>query len=155
MTNVVREYEHRTFGAIGKVELSIVGDEWKLNGAKLPASSIEHLMTFALQTLQDAYAGAKTRSEAQAALDKKLDKILAGTIGTRAAGDGTSAETALWRKVAKMVLKVRAPEKFKEMKDDDAKLDAFVEKNRAKLQPLYDEEVATAKRRREAMAIEL
>lgn len=148
---VKRMYEHKTFGAIGAVTLAVDGGKWLMDGRELSPSSVEHLMTFALQTLQDAYAGAKTEAEAKAAFEKKRDRLLAGEIGVRTGG-GTDDVTKVWRSVAKAVLRRVAPDKWKEWKDDDAKLDAFVEKNRAKLQPAFDEEMLSRKRRADALA---
>ena len=153
MTNVTRTYEHRAFGRIGEVELTVTGGTWELNGKPLPASSVEHLMTFALQTLQDAYAGAKDAGEAKALWAKKLDRLIAGGIGVRQGG-GAGEETKLWRVVAGRVLRMKAPERWKKMKEDVDAIDAFVEKNRAKLQPFFDAEVE-ARKRREALAADI
>jgi len=84
-----REYNHRRFGLIGKVDLVVPEGAWKLDGKILPASSVEHLATFALQTLQDAYAGNETKVEAEANWAKKLVRLLEGTLGTRG-GEGLS-----------------------------------------------------------------
>ena len=151
---VTREFTHRTFGALGAVTLEIDGDRWTLNGKTLPASSVEHLATFALQTLQDAYAGAKDAGEARALWAKKRYKLIAGGIGVRTAGASVGEETKLWRVVAGRVLRQKAPERWKEMKEDVDAIDAFVEKNRAKLQPFFDAEVE-ARKRREALAADI
>lgn len=153
MTKINRTYEHRTFGAVGAVELEVNGGEWTLDGKALPQSSVEHLMMFALQTLQDAYAGAKDAGEAKALWSKKLDRLIAGGIGVRQGG-GVGEETKLWRIVAGRVLRQKAPERWKEMKEDADAIDAFVEKNRAKLQPFFDAEVE-ARKRREALAADI
>lgn len=83
---VKRTYEHKTFGNIGSVEFTVPDGAFSLGDKVLPASSVEHLMTFALQTLQDAYAGAKDATEAKANFEKKLTKLIEGTIGTRTSG---------------------------------------------------------------------
>lgn len=62
-------------------------------------SSVEYLLTFALQNLQDAYAGAESAAEAQARWQKKLDRLIEGSIGVREAGDGASALTKSIRAV--------------------------------------------------------
>ena len=82
-----RTYNHREFGEIGKVTLTIPDGDWNLGGTVLPESSVEHLATFALQTLQDAYAGAKDETEAKANWVKKLTRLMEGTLGTRG-GEG-------------------------------------------------------------------
>ena len=147
MTKITRTYEHRTFGAIGEVTLEVDGGAWLLGGEALPQSSVEHLMMFALQTLQDAYAGAKDAAEAKALWAKKRDKLATGGIGVRSAGPGVGEETKIWRVVAGRAIRHVAPDKWKVMKDDADAIDAFVEKNRAKLQPFFDEEIASRKRK--------
>lgn len=74
-------------GFVGEVRLRIEGNDWELNGVELAPASKMHLANFALQTLQDAYAGATNMTEAKAAFEKKLDKILNGTIGMRGVGE--------------------------------------------------------------------
>ncbi len=150
---ITREFTHRTFGALGAVTLEIDSDRWTLNGTVLPTSSVAHLMTFALQTLQDAYAGAKDAAEAKALWAKKLDRLITGGIGVRQGG-GVGEETKLWRIVAGRVLRAKAPERWKKMKEDVDAIDAFVEKNRAKLQPFFDAEVE-ARKRREALTADI
>lgn len=98
--SIVRSFVSRSFGDIGKVELTIPDGDWAIDGKKLPASSVMHLATFALQTLQDAYAGAKDAAEAKGAFDGKLDKLLAGTIGTRSGGGGVTERD----KVARIIV---------------------------------------------------
>lgn len=85
---VTREYNHRTFGRIGAVTFVAPDGTFTLNETTLPESSVEHLLTFALQTLQDAYAGAESADEAGADFEKKLEKLLTGTLGTRGTGGG-------------------------------------------------------------------
>lgn len=92
-----RAYAHRVYGDIGSVAFSAPGGDYVLNGNKLPESSVRHLLTFALQTLQDAYAGAKNADEAIGAFDGKLDKIIAGTLGTRSGGSGMSERDKIAR----------------------------------------------------------
>lgn len=59
-----------------------------LDDAELPEQSALYLMTFSLQSLQDAYAGAESIDEAVAAWEKKRDALINGTIGTRGDGGG-------------------------------------------------------------------
>lgn len=75
-------------GDVGKVKFEAPDGEYKLDGKTLPAASVEHLLTFALQTLQDAYAGAEDLAEAKANWAKKRDKLVSGEIGTRGTGSG-------------------------------------------------------------------
>ena len=94
-----RAFDHKTHGRIGIVEMSAGVSGISINGKELPASSIEYLLTFALQNLQDAYAGAESADDAKARFGKKLDRLIAGTIGAREAGDGASAEVRMRRTV--------------------------------------------------------
>lgn len=83
---IVRKYEHADFGSIGSVELTVPDTGWVLNGKPLSDAAVRHLATFSLQSLQDAYAGAKEPADAVGNWGKKLDRIMAGTIGTREGG---------------------------------------------------------------------
>lgn len=96
---VARSFDHRTFGRIGVVEMVAEIATVKLGGKELPTASVEYLLTFALQSLQDAYAGADSADDAQARFDKKLTRMMEGTLGQRAGGDGASAETRMTRTV--------------------------------------------------------
>lgn len=86
---IKRTFAKRDDYTIGEVTFITPDSGFTLNGKELPAESIRHLMTFALQSLQDSYAGAKDEAEAKGNFAKKLDKILNGTIGTR---DGSGGE---------------------------------------------------------------
>lgn len=81
-TQIERIFSHRTLGRVGHASLTVGKGKWSLDGQPLPEPSVEHLMTFALQSLQDAYAGAATLDEAQAAFAKKRTRLLEGTVGT-------------------------------------------------------------------------
>jgi len=83
-----RSYDHKTHGHIGSVRLSAPAEGWTLDGKPLPESSVEYLLTFSLQALQDAYAGAKTQGEARGMFAAKRDRLAEGTIGVRSAGAG-------------------------------------------------------------------
>lgn len=97
--NIARAFDHKAHGRIGLVEVEADVKSVTIGGKELPASSVEYLLTFALQNLQDAYAGAESEADAKGRFNKKLDRLLAGTIGTREAGDGASAETRMVRSV--------------------------------------------------------
>ena len=131
---VTRNYSHKTHGEIGRVTLVAPGGKWTLDGKELPEASVMHLVTFALQTLQDAYAGAKNNAEAVGAFDGKRDRLIAGTLGTRGDGDGASMETIVGRSVMRNAFKLKvgakSPEwaKFTGLSDAGqlAKLDAWL-----------------------------
>lgn len=154
---ITREFNHRTFGHIGKVTLEHDVKVMKLNGMPLPADSIEYLLTFALQSLQDAYAGTKTEAEATAAFEKKRDAVIAGTIGARGSS-GVSDETRVARQIVRALLKEKWGSKstewaeFTGLSDDaqDAKLDEIFAKNEAKLQGKVDARLEQLRKEREA-----
>lgn len=145
-----RTFTHRTYGNIGTVTFDVPKGTFKLNGETLPDASVAHLMTFALQTLQDAYAGSKSTDEALGAFNGKLDKLLNGTIGTRGTGDGADERTRVARSVVHLAAKAKfgakSPEwaTFTGLADDarNAKLDAWYDANRAAFDPSIDEEMA-------------
>lgn len=155
-----RTFTHRTFGAIGAVTFDTPKGKYVLNGTELPEASVAHLMTFALQTLQDAYAGAKSTDEALGAFNGKYDKLLNGTIGTRAAGDGADERTRVARSVtmaaAKAKFGAKSPEwaTFTGLSDDDqaAKLDGWYAANAAAFDPAVDEEMARRAAKRASKA---
>lgn len=155
---ITRNYTHRTYGTIGAVEFGVPKGKFTLNGTELPDASVAHLMTFALQTLQDAYAGAKNLAEATGAFNGKLDKLLNGTIGTRSSGDGADERTRVARSVtmsaAKAKFGAKSPEwaTFTGLDDDakNAKLDGWYAANAEAFDPAIDEELARRNARREA-----
>jgi hypothetical protein len=158
-----RSYNHKTFGAIGSVVFDVPKGSFKLNGQTLPDASVAHLMTFALQTLQDAYAGAKSTDEALGAFNQKLDKLLNGTIGTRGSGDGADERTRVARAIVRGAVKAKfggkSPEwaRFTGLTDDEqaAKLDAWFTANEATFAPAVDEklaELAAARAKRSELA---
>ena len=127
-----RTYDHKAHGRIGVATLQVQSpDEVKfiLNGTELPAQSVDHLLTFALQSLQDAYAGAESASDAVEKFTAKLERILAGTLGTRG-GNGVSEETRLIRMVLRPLVKeALGAAAWKELGDDErnAQIDAVFE----------------------------
>ena len=99
-----RSYDHKRFGHVGDVVLEVEPDGESvrvlLNDILVPESTMRHLFTFALQSFQDAYAGADDADEARANFDKKLAKAIAGEIGTKT-GTGIDRMHALRRIVAR------------------------------------------------------
>lgn len=94
--NVNRVYETRESSRlgqvrIGQVEAVIDVAGFTINGQPVHPAGVEHLLHFAFQSLQDAYAGAENEPDARAAFNGKLERILKGTIGVREAGSGVSA----------------------------------------------------------------
>lgn len=111
--NIARAFDHKTHGRIGLVEVVAEVGSITIGGKKLPDTSVEYLLNFAMQNLQDAYAGADSAADAVGRFQKKLDRLLEGTIGTREAGDGASAETRAIRGVIGDML--RGAGKWKEV----------------------------------------
>lgn len=143
---VERAYSHKKFGAIGKVRLEVEATSVTLDGTALPPKSVEYLLTFALQSLQDAYAGSETTDEAIADFGKKYEKLIAGEIGTRSGG-GVSDEVRVARRIMRGLFKAKAPktiwEAFLALEEAEqtAKIDQLVAKNAAAITPLVKEEL--------------
>lgn len=96
---IARTFDHKQHGRIGVVNMEAAVAYVSIDGKELPIQSVEYLLTFALQNLQDAYAGADSADEAKARWEKKLDRLIEGSIGVREAGDGASALTKAIRGV--------------------------------------------------------
>ena len=120
-----------------------------LNGKALPEAMVHYLMNFSLQSLQDAYAGASSLTEATSWFEKKLEAIQNGTIGARQSS-GATEETICQRLVARAAYlasgKVTDALKtaLKEMDDEDANafLDDLFGKNAAKLADAVSKKMA-------------
>jgi len=152
--SINRAFVSRSFGDIGKVTFTAPKGDYAIDGKVLPEASVMHLLTFALQTLQDAYAGAKDAAEAKGAFDGKLDKLLAGTIGTRGAGGAGVDERG---KVARIIVGAwfrdaygkGTPERAKYDDADSAGRSAMLDKiwadNEAVFADAVDEELAARK----------
>lgn len=136
--NVARDFAHKQHGAIGSVKLSATVGSVELDGKALPDRSIEYLLTFALQSLQDAYAGADNAEDAQAKFDKKLESIVQGTIGVRTGGGGLTEMQKVSRAVAREMIRAayakagKAYGDFTSLStaDQNEKLDSVVDKHR-------------------------
>lgn len=154
---LTREYTHKRFGAIGSVELEAPDGKWTLDGHELPEGSIRHLLTFALQTLQDAYAGADSADEAQGAFAKKHEKLVNGTLGVRGAGSGMDDRQRAMISEARSTAK-DAIEGYADMApaDRDAAvwewLEELPEGVRAVYEEAADEAIEEAKRKAERRA---
>lgn len=156
----VREFSHRRFGAIGRVVMEADVKVVKLNGKPIPEGSVEYLLNFALQSLQDAYAGAGNEAEAKGSFNTKLDRLIAGTIGTRSGGTSVSDETRIARRLVKNAMKAKLGKESEDWKAFEAledtaqaeRLDEVFAKNEAKLRPLVDAELAELKKERERKA---
>lgn len=155
-----RTFTHRTFGEIGSAALVANVTDVTLDGKVLPEASVEYLLHFALQSLQDAYAGAKTDAEAKAAWEKKRDALLAGTVGVRGGGDGVTEEVRVQRMITRNMFKAKVGGKspewatFTGLSDDEqnAKLDAWYEANAKALGTAVEEELKRREAARKAKA---
>lgn len=121
-------------GRVGHVTLEAPNGKWKLDGQELPERSVEYLMMFALQSLQDAYAGAKSLTEAEASWTKKRDAILDGTIGVRTGGGGEPAHMRFVRTILRTAMKNGS----KALPDDAAKQYENAEDRNALLAEWFD-----------------
>lgn len=160
---VTRAYAHREHGDIGRVTLTVNDKgQFALDGKTLPDASAEYLMTFALQCLQDAYAGAKDNAECVGAFEGRRDKIIAGTMGVRAGGSATTERD----KVARIIVgdwfrnvfakdnpgheKVKAYSDANSQADKYAILDAIWADNEEVFGPAVDEEIERRKAKAQA-----
>lgn len=145
-------------GRVGHTELVADGKKWTLDGKELPAESITYLMNFALQSLQDAYAGAESLSDAKARWQAKYDALVDGTVGMRGSGGGVSDETTAQRYVMKRAYFAQVDDAkkaaFKDMEPADQAdlLDRLFAKNAAKLAQAVADRLAEmdAERKRRA-----
>lgn len=145
--------------AIGKVTLTLDNKGvMALDGETLPESSVKHLLTFALQTLQDAYAGADSYESAVGLWNCKLDKIKAGTIGTRGAGSGMTEFDRVAISVCRLIYlancgdEKRQAYKASSSAGRDAIIAAFYAANEAALYDAVAAEVAERKAKAEKTA---
>lgn len=155
---VNRVYEKRATekstwnGRIGATELvmSISPDGnlvATLDGNVLPDASVQYLLNFSLQSLQDAYAGAESIDEATGNWGKKRDALIKGEIGAR--GEGVSTFTGVARQIMRALLKKAAGPKSeawvafiaKSDADQNKVLDEKFEANRAALEPAVNAEI--------------
>ena len=159
---IIREFARRddtspigTIRMTGEASLAI-------DGKPLPATSVEYLMNFALQSLQDSYAGAKSFDDAKAAWEGKLAKVIEGTVGARGPGSAVSDETKIGREIARDRLRAVGGAKWKAYKDADdatakaAILDAIIERNAEAFAKLVADEITRrAKTKAKLGAMEL
>jgi len=80
---ITRTFTHRAYGPIATATLAHGNAGWTLDGKPLPQASVEYLLGFALQSLQDAYAGAKSPEAAKTAYAAKRNRLIEGTVGAR------------------------------------------------------------------------
>lgn len=154
MRTTSRSYAHKVYGQIGTVTMTSPAGEWTLNGAPLPERSVDHLLTFALQTLQDAYAGADSTDAAKTKFGDKLAKLLAGTLGTRSAsGDAPDAETRHMRMIMRSLVAAnfgklawKAMEEEEKVEYIDAAYDGLEDEDRAAIDEAVAEAIAAEKR---------
>lgn len=102
-----RSFDHKKFGRVGVVEMVAEVGEVTINGSTLPAASVEYLLTFALQNLQDAYAGAESTEDAGKRWSDKLARLIEGNIGVRSGGTSVSREVKVRRNVLAEQIRVK------------------------------------------------
>lgn len=137
-------------GRVGSVEFAITAPskgnvEFAVNGKTIPDASAVYLMYFALQSLQDAYAGAESLDEATAAFDKKLAALMEGTIGVRSGGGGQSDEDRAEYYVAEQAVRQKVgADAWKAMDEaaQTARVESAIEKLRAHDEAAFNANVA-------------
>jgi hypothetical protein len=145
---ITREFVSKDHGHIGTSGWRVAqdGSAEMLDGTDwvdIPDSSRDALALFALQTLQDAYAGKTTKAEAIGSYLKKRDGYIAGTIGTRSTS---------WDSVARELVVaslIAGDKEFGKLKGDarKARVAGVLDKNKAKesFKALVDGEIAKRK----------
>lgn len=155
-----RSYAHKAHGTIGSVTLTAPDGDYTLDGKKLPPQSVEYLLGFALQSLQDAYAGSANAAEAIGAFEGKRDKLIDGTIGTRSGGVGVDEFTAVARSIVRGAVKAKVGAKsvhwttFTGLSDaeQNAKLDGWFAANETVFRPAVEAKIAERRADRERKA---
>lgn len=105
------------------------------------------------QKIADAAAGAKTADEADAAMNKAIDSLVAGAWSSRGTGEGIDEETRVSRSVVRSAVKAKfgskSPEwaKFTGLSDADqnAKLDEWFAANADAFKPAVEQELERRK----------
>jgi hypothetical protein len=105
------------------------------------------------QKIADAASGATTADEADAAMNKAADALLAGTWSSRGTGEGVDDFTRIARLIVRRAIKVKLGSKSPEWAAftglDDAtqaeKLDANFAKNEAVFRPEVEAEIERRK----------
>lgn len=153
--SILRTFSTRATSEIGEAtigEVRLTGEATlSIDGKPLPAKSVEYLLTFALQSLQDAYAGSKTADDAKSAFAAKRDKLLSGEIGTRGPGANVSLEVRIGREIMRELFMSKASDaQRKEYKAADtdgraAILDKLIAKNADRIAKLVADRIKQRK----------
>lgn len=107
-------------GRIGATELKVDGKgKWWLDGVELPQASADYLANFALQSLQDAYAGASSLDDATKRWEAKRKALLEGTVGVRSGGGGEEPHMAYVRQIVRKALGEANKAKYDAIPSDD------------------------------------
>lgn len=154
MRTTSRSYAHKTFGQIGAVTMTSPDGDWTINGTTVPERTVDHLLTFALQTLQDAYAGATGEADAKERFNSKLAKLIAGTLGVRSAGGAVvDEETRHMRIIMRSLVAAnfgklawKAMEEEEKLEYIDAAYAGLEDEDRAAIDEAVTEAIAAEKR---------
>ena len=157
-----RETEKSEGGEIATVTLATPDkafEGWTWEGKEIPAASVKAIVaTYFFQSMSDAYAGETKLEAAKGLFNGKVDAMMNGTIGVRSSS-GVDALTKIMRQFARQAYKASvSADEYKETYTDaetDAQnviLDAIVEANRKKLEPLAKAEQEKRKAEAEASA---
>lgn len=153
MRTTSRSYAHKTFGQIGAVTVTSPDGDWTINGTVVPERTVDHLLTFALQTLQDAYAGAAGAADAKEKFEGKLAKLIAGTLGVRSASGAVDEETRHMRIIMRSLVAAnfgklawKAMEEEEKLEYIDAAYAGLEDADRAAIDEAVAEAIAAEKR---------
>lgn len=160
---ITHTFDHRTLGRIGVATVVVPTEGWVVNGTPVTSeAAIEYLATMGFRNpMLDSYAGAESNDEARTAWSEKVERIIDGTVGTRAAGVGAWQTVA--RQIALAAMQKNEPATYKVVKalDDaerNAKLDERIEEKRAAYETAVPAEIdrrAKAKAEKDALVAAL
>lgn len=135
--------------------------ELEIDVSKLSPEIVARLAIHGLhQKIADAASAAKTQEDADAAMGKAMDALLAGEWAQRSGGGGVDEFTRVARMIVRKAFKDANGPDSKERKafldldsaDQDAKLDEWFAANEATFRPVVEAEVASRKAERERRA---
>jgi hypothetical protein len=140
----IHNFNHKTFGGLGTIEVTLAVAEATLNGSPLGQKAIEYLFGYGVrQAFTDCYSQAKDADKAQSMLAKKVQAVIDGKISLREKLDAFSRvmrelTDKAFEESAKMTFAA-----FAKSLDDDDKAEAvyekFAESVRESLEPVARE----------------
>ncbi len=134
-------FDHKSFGRIGEIDLSVDINDAEMNGNELGAKAMEYLIGYGVkQAFTDCYSQAKDAAKAHEMFAKKVEAVMSGKISIRERLDAFS------RAMAELTLKAFEDSAkmtwaaFVKSVDDESKSDLvwerFAESVREELEPI-------------------